>query len=101
MKRLLFCLVALVAVMAMVVPCYSAEMKINGINRIKFIATDNMDGNKNLDDQRNFVKQRLRMYFTSIASENLKVVYKNEIDFEWGDNSFPTLPSRPPWVCRV
>ena len=90
MKRLLFCLMALAMVMAMVVPCYSAEMKINGINRLKFISTDNMDGNKNLDDQRNFVKQRLRMYFTSIASENLKVVYKNEIDFNWGDASFTT-----------
>lgn len=90
MKRLLFCLVALVVAMAFVVPCYSAEMKINGINRIKFIAYDNLDGNKNTDDNTQFVHQRLRMYFTSIASENLKVVYKNEIDFNWGDNSFAT-----------
>ena len=34
MKRLLFCLVAVAMVMAFVVPCYSAEMKINGINRL-------------------------------------------------------------------
>ena len=88
MKRLLFCLVAVVMVMAFVVPCYSAEMKINGINRLKFISHDNFDGNKKTNDSNNFVKQRMRMYFTSIASENLKVVYKNEIDFEWGDNSF-------------
>jgi len=94
MKRLLFCLVALVVAMAFVVPCYSAEMKINGINRLKFVATDNMDGNDKIDDNRQFVKQRLRMYFTSIASENLKVVYKNEIDFNWGDNSFATTRSQ-------
>jgi hypothetical protein len=63
-------------------------MNINGINRIKFISAENMDGDDDTDDNANFVKQRLRMYFTSVASENLKVVYKNEIDFEWGDNSF-------------
>jgi len=90
MKRLLFCLVALVMVMAMVAPCYSAEMKINGINRLKFISYNNLNGDKNVDDSSQFVHQRMRMYFTSIASENLKVVYKNEIDFNWGDNSFAT-----------
>jgi hypothetical protein len=88
MKRLLFCVVALIAVMALVAPTYAAEMKINGINRVKFISADNLDGNDDTDDNKNFVKQRLRMYFTSIASENLKVVYKNEIDFEWGDDSY-------------
>ena len=88
MKRLLFCIVALIAVAALVVPTYAAEMKINGINRVKFIAYDELDGDEDTDDNTKFVKQRLRMYFTSIASENLKVVYKNEIDFEWGDNSF-------------
>ena len=88
MKRLLFCVVALIAVAALVAPTYAAEMKINGINRVKFISYDNMDGNDDTDDNANFVKQRLRMYFTSIASENLKMVYKNEIDFEWGDASF-------------
>jgi hypothetical protein len=88
MKRLLFCVVALIAVAALVAPTYAAEMNINGINRIKFISAENLDGNDDTDDNDNFVKQRLRMYFTSVASENLKVVYKNEIDFEWGDNSF-------------
>jgi hypothetical protein len=88
MKRLLFCVVALIAVAALVAPTYAAEMNINGINRIKFISAENMDGDDDTDDNANFVKQRLRMYFTSVASENLKVVYKNEIDFEWGDNSF-------------
>jgi hypothetical protein len=88
MKRFLFCLVALIGIMVLIVPTYAAEMKINGLNRIKFISRNNMDGNDDADDQANFVKQRLRMYFTSVASENLKVVYKNEIDFEWGDENF-------------
>lgn len=87
MKRLLFCLVALIAVMALVVPSYAAEMKIKGINRIKFISYDNMDGTDDEDDNNNFVKQRFRLYFTGVATENLKVVYKNEIDFYWGDEA--------------
>lgn len=87
MKRLLFCLVALIAVMALVVPTYAAEMKIKGINRIKFISYENMDGTDDEDDNNNFVKQRFRMYFSGVASENLKVVYKNEIDFYWGDEA--------------
>jgi hypothetical protein len=90
MKRLLFCLVALIAVMAMVAPTYAVEMNLNGISRTKFIGSNNMNGDDDVDDSRNFVHQRLRMYFTSVASENLKMVYKNEIDFNWGDNSFAT-----------
>jgi hypothetical protein len=41
MKRLLFCVVALIAVAALVAPTYAAEMNINGINRIKFISAEN------------------------------------------------------------
>jgi len=85
MKRLLFCLVALIAVVALVVPSYAAEMKINGMNHIRAISRDNYDGNDDVDDNANYVTQRFRMYFSSIASENLKLVYKNEIDIEWGD----------------
>jgi len=85
MKRLLFCLVALIAVMALVVPSYAAEMKINGMNHIRAISRDNYDGDDDTNDNSNYITQRFRMYFTSIASENLKLVYKNEIDIEWGD----------------
>jgi len=88
MKRFLFCLVALIGVMVLVAPSFAVEMKINGLNRVKFISYDNMDGDDDADDQNNFVHQRLRMYFTSVASENLKVVYKNEIDFNWGTGRY-------------
>jgi hypothetical protein len=87
MKRLLFCLVALIAVVALVVPSYAAEMKINGMNHIRAISSNNYNGDDDTDDSFNYVTQRFRMYFTSIASENLKLVYKNEIDFEWGDSA--------------
>ena len=88
MKRLLFCLVALVAVFALVMPTYAAEMKVNGIWNAKGYARDNYDGDDDTDDSVQYVTQRMRMYFNFIASENLKLVYKNEIDMEWGDASF-------------
>ena len=116
MKRLLICLVALIAVFALVMPASAAEMKVNGIWNAKAYARDNYDGNDDLDDSVQYVTQRMRMYFNFIASENLKLVYKNEIDFEWGDTRpsaswrpktstwsswFRTPRSRPPWVCKA
>ena len=88
MKRLLFCLVALIAVFALVMPTYAAEMKVNGIWNTKAYAVDNYDGDDDRDDSYQYVTQRMRMYFNFISSENLKLVYKNEIDFQWGDSAF-------------
>jgi len=88
MKRLLFCLVALIAVFALVMPVSAAEMKVNGIFNAKAYARDNYDGDDDTDDSVQYVTQRMRMYFNFIASENLKLVYKNEIDMEWGDKAF-------------
>jgi len=78
--------VALIAVFALVMPASAAEMKVNGIWNAKAWARDNYDGYDDTDDSSQYVTQRMRMYFNFIASENLKLVYKNEIDFEWGDS---------------
>jgi hypothetical protein len=80
-------LVALIAVFALVMPTYAAEMKVNGIFNAKAYARDNYDGDDDVDDASQYVTQRMRMYFNFIASENLKLVYKNEIDMEWGDSA--------------
>jgi hypothetical protein len=88
MKRLLICLVALIAVFALVMPASAAEMKVNGIWNTKAYAVNNYDGYDDTDDSFQYVTQRMRMYFNFISSENLKLVYKNEIDFEWGDSAF-------------
>jgi hypothetical protein len=109
MKRLLFFLVALIAVFALVMPTYAAEMKVNGIWNAKAYARDNFDGDDDNDDATQFVTQRMRMYFNFIASENLKLVYKNEIDFEWGDAAFGAASRNSgggrggdaPLVCRA
>ncbi len=88
MKRLLFCLLALIFVFALVMPTYAAEVKISGLWNAKAWAKDNYDGDDDSDDSYQYVTQRMRMYFNIIASENLKLVYKNEIDMEWGDTAF-------------
>jgi hypothetical protein len=88
MKRLLFCLVALIAVFALAMPAAAAEMKVNGLFNAKGYARDNYDGYDDTDDSVQYVTQRMRMYFDFISSENLKLVYKNEIDMEWGDENF-------------
>jgi hypothetical protein len=85
MKRLLICLVALIAVFALVMPASAAEMKVNGIWNAKAWARDNYDGDDDTDDSTQYVTQRFRSYWNWIASENLKLNYKNEIDIEWGD----------------
>ena len=88
MKRLLFCSVAFIAVLALVMPASATEVKMSGIYNAKAYARDNFDGYDDNDDSNQFVTQRFRMYFNMIASENLKLVYKNEIDFQWGDSAF-------------
>jgi hypothetical protein len=79
--------VVLIAVFALVMPTSAAEMKVNGIWNAKAYARDNYDGDDDSDDSVQYVTQRMRMYFNFISSENLKLVYKNEIDMEWGDTS--------------
>jgi hypothetical protein len=69
-------------------PASAAEMKVNGIWNAKAWARDNYDGDDDTDDATQYVTQRFRSYWNWIASENLKLVYKNEIDMEWGDAAF-------------
>jgi hypothetical protein len=89
MKKFLLCLVVLISVAALVTPVYAVESKFAGTFRVRFDSNDNMaDGNDDLDDNRNFVDQRLRLYYYAVASENLRFVYKMEVgDMTWGENT--------------
>ncbi len=110
MKKRLVMLVALLAVVAIAVPAFAVEFKYGGMYRLRWQSNDNLaDGggygeylnNTNnyfpwgsnrtvnlrqddLNDSQNYMDQRLRMYFTFVASENLQVVSKFEIDNIWG-----------------
>jgi hypothetical protein len=87
MKKLLIVLVALVAVFALVLPATAADLKFGGMFWTKWYSTSNIrDGNDNENDSvTNFWYTRMRMYFTAIASENLRAVSKVEVDANWGD----------------
>ncbi len=86
MKRLLIAMVAMVAVFALVMPTYAAELKFGGYYDTKLYHTNNLrDGDDDADDQNDGVKTRMRLYFTAIGSENLKAVVKTEFDSVWGN----------------
>ena len=87
MKRLLIVLIALVAVFALVLPASAADLKFGGMFWTKWYSTSNIrDGDDDENDSiTNFWYTRMRMYFTAIASENLRAVSKMEVDSNWGD----------------
>ncbi|MEN6441161.1 MAG: hypothetical protein ABFD97_21545 [Syntrophobacter sp.] len=111
MKKHLLVLGVVLLAVAVALPAFAIEFKYGGQFRVRFQAEDNVrDGidssdvvqgsatpgtitnNRvpfkvyNGDDNRIFVDQRLRLYFSFIASKNLKVVTKFEVgDSIWGD----------------
>ena len=111
MKKNLAVLTALLLALAVAMPALAAvEFKYGGQFRARWDSSDNIyDGTNSLgefqkehnvvgptglpvrhnsDDNRNFIDQRLRLYFSFIASQNLKVVTKFEMgDTTWGDSN--------------
>jgi hypothetical protein len=87
MKKHLVTLVAILAVIAITVPAFAVEFKYGGMYRLRWQSNDNLtDGTSTLDDNQNYMDQRLRMYFSFVGSENLQVVTKWEVDTIWGNN---------------
>jgi hypothetical protein len=88
MKRLLITLVALIAVFAMVLPAAAVELQFGGLYWTKYYHTSNLrDGDDDLDDQIDGFYTRMRLYFTGVGSENVKVVSRFEIDNIWGQDA--------------
>ena len=86
MKRYLIALVAMVAVLALVMPASAAELRFGGYYDTKMYHTSNLiDGDDDADDQADGIKTRMRLYFTAIGSENLRAVVKTEFDDVWGN----------------
>lgn len=83
MKRFMVMFVALLAIVAIAMPAFAVEFKYGGLFRLRWHSDNNLSGTPGDDDQ-NYMDQRLRMYFTFIASENLQVVTKWEMDTQWG-----------------
>ncbi len=89
MKRYMMMLVAVLVAVAVATPAFAAvEFKYGGQFRARWISQDNFtDGDSDIDDNQNFFDQRLRLYFTFVGSQNLKLVTKFEMgDTRWGNN---------------
>jgi len=91
MRRLLLFLVAVAAIVALVSLPAAADLRFGGQAWTRYYSYDNLkDGTNNLDDNLNGFYTRMRLYFTARASENLKAVFKYEIDDLWGDGRLGT-----------
>jgi hypothetical protein len=98
MKKYGMILFALLVTIAFVAPAFAVEFKYGGLYRLRWQSNNNVadgkdsdstvytpDGNKyDTDDNGNWIDQRLRLYFTFIASERLQLVTKWEVDTRWG-----------------
>lgn len=92
MKKNAVMFLAMLLVVAIAVPAFAAvEFKYGGQFRARWISTDNVnDGTNQYNDNENFIDQRTRLFFTFIASENLRLVTKFEIgDTIWGRSFTP------------
>jgi len=88
MKKGLMILVATLVAVAVAMPALAAvEFQYGGVFRTRWITSNNInDGSSQVQDNDNLFDQRLRVYLTFKASENLKVVWKMEIgNIAWGD----------------
>mgnify|MGYP001246005168 CR=1 FL=1 len=87
MKKFLVVLLAIATVAVVAAPARAGvEFKYGGMFATRFISDDNVnDGTDKMDDNGNWVDQRLRMYFSFIASERLQVVTKWEANTSWGN----------------
>ncbi|MGV8074638.1 MAG: hypothetical protein AB2L11_08800 [Syntrophobacteraceae bacterium] len=88
MKRFLVAVIAVVAVVAVAMPSFAVEVKYGGLYRARLQSNDNVrGGNDYIDDNGNWIDQRLHMYLTFVGSENLQVVTKWEADTLWGNET--------------
>ena len=87
MKKALMIFAATFVAIAVAMPALAAvEFQYGGVFRTRWITSNNLnDGSSDVQDNNNMFDQRLRLYLTFKASENLKVVWKAEIgNVTWG-----------------
>lgn len=89
MKKYMVMFVALFVAVCVAAPAMAAvEFKWGGQFRARYISQQNFyDGTDDFNDHNNYFDQRMRLYLTAIASENLRVVTRWEMgDTKWGNN---------------
>lgn len=85
MKKLGLLIMVAMLISGMSLSAWAVEFEYGGLFRVQYEGKQNTsDGNDDLDDHVNYIEQRLRMYFTFVASERLRLVTKWEADTAWG-----------------
>jgi hypothetical protein len=99
MKKYGMMFLAVLVALAITLPAFAVEFKYGGLYNLRWQSKNNVrdgkdsgstvytpDGTRlDTDDNGNWIDQRLRLYFTFIASERLQLVTKWEVDTQWGD----------------
>ncbi len=84
-KRLITALCASLAV-AMALPAFAVDTKVNGYFRARAIMADIAQGKDETPDK--LVDQRFRAKVTMSLNEYVSLVYYGEVDFQYGDSSY-------------
>lgn len=90
MKKLLVFGFALFLVAAFTLPAAAVEHKFGGFFRTRFLNYFNARGVEDTGDI-HLVDTRTRLFYTAVLNENLKFVFKNEFDADWGGGNYGQL----------
>ena len=84
MKKQMKWLLAALALAALATPAFALNADMTGTLGVRAIATNNFDGNDDVQDHTRALDQRFRLFTSVAANENVKVVFGVEVDSIWG-----------------
>lgn len=84
MKKQMKWLLAALALAALATPAFALNADMTGTLGVRAIATNNFDGNDDVQDHTRGLDQRFRLFTSVAANENVKVVFGLEVDSIWG-----------------
>jgi hypothetical protein len=84
MKKQMKWLLAALALAALATPAFAVNADMTGTLSVRAIATNNFDGNDDVQDHGKWADQRFRLFTSVAANENVKGVLGLEVDNVWG-----------------
>jgi hypothetical protein len=91
MKKQMKWLLAALALAALATPAFAINADMTGTIGVRAIATNNFDGNDDIQDHAKWVDQRLRLFTSVAANENVRGVLGLEVDNVWGRVATPAV----------
>lgn len=99
MKKQMKWLLAALALAALATPAFAVTADMTGTLSVRGIATNNLDGNSDAQDHTRGLDQRLRLFTSVAANENVKAVLGLEVDNAFGRTAAGTVT--PPATAPV